>query len=417
MSKDLAQAPGWNDVLARIERVAEVDASTELCDPPSRQADQRIAPHGDEVIPLPSSPCVNAGEQSDPTRGFCNCGHLLSEHGARGCRHCECVVGWELGGEQPTAAERLAELKAAIGYKDPHAAARASRQARALALEDEKEQARSRELARQVVREQLGDWTKDNQRRLEQMAPQTVREGTDAKRLGKRVWAIARQASQGSVADLAYAIQQMQTCAPVEAVGCWVVEAMGLQASGAALRQLHSTKARRKLVRSFVLWMSGENTRLRKVAGSPSRRTVRGVKRVPQNLLARIASVGGKPWHRSTTSRDATESHDAGLFRRVRMRRDLAHESERCGTSGQVVSRYWMELPRQPRRHGRKDLPDQLGAFFQGAGVANDELAWVREQAKHAIVYAMQTVTTIKHRLAELACIPGMLAPLLRTPP
>jgi hypothetical protein len=289
-----------------------------------------------------------------------------------------------------------------------------SEQAEREALERDARSARER--ARQLIREQLGDWTRDSRKRLEQLKPETKGDERDAKRLGQRVWAIARQASMGSSRDLAYALEQMMTCAPIEAVGCWVVEAMGMGENGVALRQLYSPKARRKLVRSFVLWMAGENTRLREIAGSPSRRTIRGVKRVPQNLLARIAAIGGKPWHRSTTTRDANESHAAGLFRRVRMPRELAHESERCGSSKQVVSRYWMELPRQPRKRRRMDPPDALGSFFAGAGVADDPLGWVRDHAKHAIVYAMQAVATVRVRLGELVTVPGMLAPLQHAP-
>jgi hypothetical protein len=424
MSKDLAQDASWRKTLETIERL--VDASEELCDPASRHSeqapDQRIAPHGGEDV-APASPrrCAPTleSEQSDPRRGFCHCGHLLSEHGARGCRRCGCVVGWELAelpDVEPTPAERLADLKASMGYKDPQAARRASREARELARALETEDARAREAARQLIREQLGTFTKDSKKRLEQTKPTTPREAEDVKLLSRRVWAIARQAAQGSVADLAYAVQQMMTCAPVEVVGCWVVEAMGLQQSGAALRQLHSPKARRKLVRSFVLWMSGKDCRLRQIAGSLSRRTVRGVQRVPQRLLARIASVGDKAWSRATTTRDATESHSAGLFRRVRLPLAQAHISERCGSSGQVVSRYYMELPRQPRLARRTDPPSQLVTFFGGCGVKHDGLAWVREQAKQAIVYAMRSVDLIPQRLAELVAVPGMLSPLLPAP-
>jgi hypothetical protein len=310
----------------------------------------------------------------------------------------------------------MADLRAAIGYKAPAARAaqiQAEREDRKAA---ELDAARDREVRRQLVREQLGGWTKDSAKRLDQIKPEMEREIRDAKRLGKHVWAICRMTSQGALHDLAYAIERMATHAPDEAVGCWVVEAMGLNVDGVALRQLHSVKARRKLGRSFMLWMAGENTRLRQIAGSPSRRTVRGVYRVPQKLLARTGAIGDVPWSRSTMTRDANEAHAAGLWHRVRMRRELTHESERCGASGQVVSRYWMELPRQPRMKRRGDLPDPLGRFFGVAGVTRDPLAWVREQGKQAIVYALHTVATVRRSLTELASVPGMLDPLLSAP-
>lgn len=318
---------------------------------------------------------------------------------------------------EPSADARMSELREAIGYKAPATRAaelRAEREDRKAA---EKEEQRLRELARQRIREQLGSHTQDCARRLEQCVPESAHEIRDAKRLGKlgkHVWAICRLISTGSPRDLAYACARMETLAPVEAVGCWVVEAMGMTSEGVAVRQLHSQKARRKLARSFAQYSAGENTRLRQVAGSPSRRVVRGVYRLPQKLLARITAPGGggRPWSRATTTRDANEAHIAGLWRRVRMRRELTHESERCGASGQVVSRYWMELPRQPRQQRRTDLPHALDSFFSGLGVSNDSLGWVREQGKQAIVYALQCVTTVRRAAAELACVPRLLEPL-----
>jgi hypothetical protein len=309
-----------------------------------------------------------------------------------------------------------AEFRQAIGYTNPRArdlelkAEHAEQKLRAL------EQAKQLEATRAVIRAELGDWTKEERKRLEQMKPQSAAEEKDYVQLGKNVWAISRQAATGSARDLAYAISQMLTLAPIEAVGCWIVEAMGLHADGTALRQLYSPKARRKVVRSFVLWMCGKNDRLRYIAGSLSRRVVRGVKRCPQSLLARIAALGGLPWSRSTTTRDANESHDAGLYRRVRLPHALAHESERAGPSGQVVSRYWMELPRQPKPKSRFALPEALGGVFKAAGVDEDPLGWVREHAKNGIVYALRSVTT-RRRCGELVHVAGMLAPLLHAPP
>jgi hypothetical protein len=307
-----------------------------------------------------------------------------------------------------------AELAAAIHYQDPHAAAAAARSAKEERQQAERDEAARRETARQLVREQLGHWTKDSRARLEQIEPEGDREARDAKRIGRHVWAVARLAACGSLRDLAYALEQMMLSTPIEVVGCWIVEAMGLSVAGIALRQLFSSKARRKLVRSYVLWSAGENTRLRQIAGSPSRRTVRGVKRVPQTLLARVAAIGGRPWHRSTTTRDANESHAAGLFRRVRMPASIAHESERCGPSSQVVSRYWMELPRQPRRTGRSDAPTQLGSFLANCGADTsvpDAFAWVREQGKQAIVYALHAIATVRG-VVQRANVPGLLAPI-----
>jgi hypothetical protein len=314
-----------------------------------------------------------------------------------------------------------AELREAIGFKNFGAKALESKLERQTAKQREHEQRQQVEATRKRIRDELGEWTADNRRRLEELKPQTEQELKDSlwcfKRLGKNVWAISRLACTGSARDLAYAIAQMIALVPVEAVGCWIVEAMGIAADGASLRQLYSVKARRKLVRSFVLWMAGENCRLRHIAGSNSRRTVRGVKRVPQRLLARIAAVGGNPWSKSTTTRDANESHAAGLYRRVRLPHAIAHPSERAGSSGQVVSRYWMELPRQLKPRSRMAAPDhQLGGFFSGAGVEVDPLGWVREHAQNAIVYALHSVTTVRRRLGELVTVPGMLAPLRHAP-
>lgn len=321
---------------------------------------------------------------------------------------------------QPDDAPSVAELCAAIGYKSPDARALEHREELAHRKAVEREEAKAREQSRQLIREQLGQWTKDARERFKQLQPLNAVERTDVRRLGQHVWAICRQTVCGSLGDLAYAVQQMTTRAPLEAVGCWVVEAMGMTADGVAVRQLYSTKARRKLARSFAQWMAGENMRLRDVAGSPSRRTVRGCRRVPQTLLARITAAGDRPWHRSTTTRDANEAHAAGLWRRVRMRRELAHESERCGSSQQVVSRYWMELPRQPRRPRRTDTPVPLGAFWSGAGLADaidSPLEWVAEHAKHAIVYAMHSVRTARLRLLTRPTVGHLMSPLVHAPP
>lgn len=317
-------------------------------------------------------------------------------------------------------APTLAELKAAIGYRQPADQAARVRDERAERQARERAAAAERERARQLIREQLGAWTKDTEQRFERLQPTTASDAASIRRFGREHWAISHMASNGSGQDLAYAIERMRLHAPTEAVGAWVVEAMGLElgpelehehTNVIARRQLYTSKARRKLVRSFVLWIGGEETRLRQIAGSPSRRAVRGVKRVPQRLLAKMAAIGGRPWSRATTMRDANESHAAGLWRRVRMPHALAHESERCGASGQVVSRYWMELPRQPRQKRRTDQPTRLG--FSG----NDALAWVREQGKHAVVYALHAVAVATRHVSELASVPGLLSPLIHAPP
>jgi hypothetical protein len=357
---------------------------------------------------------VAEAKRTEATRGGdgSTCPPKQSEAAARGAA--------ELVELPPTIAAvfvpSMDELRAAAGYKNPGARALEMRAERDERDRERRDQARQLEAARSVIREQLGDWTKDERKRLEQMQPIGEDEIRDAKRLGKRIWAISRQTSTGSARDLAYAIEQMLTCAPVAAVGCWIVEAMGMREDGKALRQLYSPKARRKLVRSFVLWMAGDNCRLKYIAGSPSMRWVRGVKRVPQRLLARIAGVGGGVWSRSTVTRDANEAHEAGLYRRVRLPVALAHESERCGKSGQVVSRYWMELPKQPQRKSRFALPEPVGSSLAGKCLADDPLAWVSEHAKNAIVYAMHAVTTVRRGVAGLVTVPGMLAPLLHAP-
>lgn len=308
-------------------------------------------------------------------------------------------------------APTLAELKAAIGYRQPAARALQVREERAERQQRARAEAAETERNRQLIREKLGSWTKDTAHRFERLQP-PAEERALARKVGRDIWAINHMTNNGSGQDLAYALERMRTHAPTEAVGAWVVEAMGLVGE-LARRQLYSQKARRKLSRSFSLWVIGEDTRLRQIAGSLSRRAVRGVKRVPQSLLAKLAAVGGKPWSRATTTRDANESHAAGLFRRVRIPHALAHESERCGSSGQVVSRYWMELPRQPRQKRRTDMPTRVGALTGG----DDPLSWVREQGKQAVVYALHAVALVSRRLSELASVPGLLCPLIHAPP
>jgi len=278
------------------------------------------------------------------------------------------------------------------------------------------EEARLNEHALQVARAQIGQWTKDSAARLEQMQPSTPAEVADAKKLTPHVWAVCRLASCGGLNDLAYAVQQMALCVPDEVLGCWVVFAMGMRADGTALRQLYTPKARRLLVRCFALWSGGHNMRLRQIAGSPSRRTVRGVKRLPQTLLARLAAIGGKRWHRSTTTRDAGESHTAGLWHRVRLPRDKAHPSERCGPSEQVVSRYWMELPKL--RVGRRDDPPAtVGAVAARSGVESSSAhSWVRQHAKQAIRYAVRAVEIIR-RAGDFVAVPALMHPLQAADP
>lgn len=283
--------------------------------------------------------------------------------------------------------------------------------------------------ARETIRGELGRWTNDARDRLAAMEPIEKDDRLLCKRLGRRVWAVGRMASTGSIGDLAYAVQQMAMSTPAEVFGCMVIEAMGLQPDGRALRQLHSSKARRKLVRSWVLWEAGSFGRLREFAGSPSRRIVRGVKRVPQTLLARLCAVGGKPWHRSTTTRDANESHAAGLWRRVRLPKLLAHESEQCGPSGQVVSRYFLEVPRFKRKRNKRERSHVDDSGKLGAVIGVDPWGttpqaprhavheWAREIASESIVYACHAVALVPRRAAAHAYVPDLLLPLLTHAP
>lgn len=269
--------------------------------------------------------------------------------------------------------------------------------------------------AREAVRLELGEWTREARARADALQPNADHEHRAVRQLGRTVWVMSRLASAGSLNDLAYAVQHMALTMPAEAFGCMVIEAMGLAADGVAVRQLYSTKARRKLVRSYVQWSAGQYTRLREIAGSPSRRIVRGLKRVPQTLLAKLCAVGDRPWSRATTTRDAAESHRAGLWRRVRLPHDLAHASEQCGPSGQVVSRYWMETPRMMRRKG--DRTATLGGVLGRTNAQRQAVHdWAREVAANAIVYAKHAIALVRGGLIQLAYVPELLDPV-RSPP
>jgi hypothetical protein len=291
------------------------------------------------------------------------------------------------------------------GFADPDEAA-AAEQARA------REDAAWREVQEGVlaaVRGELGRWTTDSVRSLDATAPLTAEEHRDAKRLGRSAWAMARLAMNGALRDLAYVLERMRLEVGDEILGSWVIEAMGLQADGrTALRQLHALKARRKLVRSYALWRCGSYGELRDYAGSPSTRRVRGVRRCPQTLLARVCAIGGRPWHRSTTTRDANEAHRSGLWRRVRLPQDTAPEEERAGPSGQVVSRYVFDLPewRAPRARRHKTRMESLSATLGGA--SSDAGEWVGWVARHACRLAQTTLEQLRSAaLARAAAPPG----------
>jgi hypothetical protein len=304
--------------------------------------------------------------------------------------------------------ERVSRLRAEevafACFADPEAAQNAAA-ARA------QEEAAWREVQEGVlaaVRGDLGRWTTDSVRSLEQTAPHTAEEERDAKRLGRRGWAMARLAMCGALRDLAYVLERMRLEVGDEVLGSWVIEATGLQHDGrTARRQLHTLKARRKLVRSYVLWRCGSYGELRDYAGSPSTRRVRGVRRCPQTLLARVCAVGGRPWHRSTTTRDANEAHRSGLWRRIRLPQDVAPEDERAGPSGQVVSRYVMDLPEwRPRsvsrRHGRLQ---RLGGVL--TATSRDTGEWVGWAARHACRLAVTSLEPLRaSKLAGAAAPP-----------
>jgi len=304
------------------------------------------------------------------------------------------------------------ELAAHVGAVDPRAALLEQAERERSAAAAEAEDRRLNERAIQEARAQIGQWTRDSAQRLEAQKPVTEEDVRDAKRLSPHVWSVCRLAMGGSLSDLAYAVQQMALGVPAEVFGCWVAFAMGLRVDGTvALRQLYSEKGRRLLVRCYALWSGGNHTRLRHVAGSPSMRVVRAAKRLPQTLLSRVCAIGGRSWHRSTTSRDANEAHVAGVWRRVRLPREIAHASEQCGASGQVVSRYWCELPRvRPSR--RTDLPSTLASVVARSGVERSSAHdWAAQQARNALRYATRAVQILR-RAGDWVTVPGLLEPL-----
>jgi hypothetical protein len=327
-------------------------------------------------------------------------------------RHQDARIAAIVGMPQPLAST----LAAHVGAVDPRRAAREQSEEEREAREAADEEQRLNELAIQEARAQLGTWSRDSAKRLDELQPVTVEDVRDAKKLTKHVWAVCRLAMNGSLGDLAYAVQQMQTGAPLETFGCWVVFAMGLRNDGTALRQLYSVKARRLLVRSYALWSGGMNERLRNVAGSPSLRTVRSVKRLPQTLLARVCALGGRSWHRSTTTRDANEAHIVGVWRRVRLPKEKAHVSEHCGASGQVVSRYWCELPRMARSR-RDDLPSSITSVVARSGVERSSAhEWACIQGRNALRFATRSVDILR-RAGDHVTIPDLMHPLIADSP
>jgi hypothetical protein len=314
--------------------------------------------------------------------------------------------------------ERIAKLTGApapeaglerfVAFKDPQAA-------RAQDQERQQADAERRELLErslEQVRAELGEWTKDSGERLQKLE-QTAKSEPDAKQLGTRGWALGRLTATGSTHDLAYALSQMLLEVPPETLGCWVIQAMGLTVDGRCTRQLYAPNARRKLARSYILFRCGRVGRLCEFAGSPSRRLVHGTVRCPQTLIARVCALGGKPWSRATTTRDATESHNAGLYRRVRLPKDVAHESERAGPSGEVVSRYWSEIPNQ-RRQARASRTSTLANVLGNTSeVRTATVEWVRSIARHACQMAVSALGQTQCKRLQLAWIPGLMEPRL----
>ena len=243
-----------------------------------------------------------------------------------------------------------------------------------------------------AVRGTLGQWSRDSETRFEQTEPATVNEEGDAKRLGARGWALSRLGMCGSHRDLGYVVEQIRLEVGDAVLGCWVADAIELHRDGrSARRQLYSTKARRKLFRSYVLWRCGSFGPLRDYAGSPSTLRVRGVRRCPQRLLARVLAVGGVPWSRATTTRDANEAHSSRLWRRIRLPQDVAPAEERAGASGQVVSRYVMHLPvpHLPTKRAAK-MVSLAGAMSSSTRTLSEtSMEWV---ARHAVRLAMSAV-------------------------
>lgn len=339
-----------------------------------------------------------------------------TEHGAASPaleRHQDARIAAIVGMPAPLAAS----LAAHVGTVDPRAAAQHQTEEERAAEEDAAEEQRLTELALQDAKAQIGTWSRDSAQRLADLEPKTAEDVRDAKKLTPHGWAVCRLAMGGSLSDLAYAVQQMQLGGvPQEVFGVWVVLAMGMRNDGTALRQLYTAKARRLLVRCYALWCCGMNERLRNVAGSPSMRTVRAVKRLPQTLLARVAAIGGQSWHRSTTTRDAAEAHNAGVWRRVRLPKDKAHVSEHCGASGQVVSRYWAELPRLARSR-RDDLPSSITSVVARSGVERSAAhEWACQQARNALRYATRAVEILR-KAGDFVTITDLMQPLVNESP
>lgn len=271
------------------------------------------------------------------------------------------------------------------------------------------------------VRAKLGTWTRDSARRLEEQTPEDAEQAAARDRLGAGTWAVCRLAMTGNQLDLAYALDCMLRMmgGRVEVLGAFVCQAMGLGWDGHCERQLWTCKARRQLVRSFAAFKLSQPQRRKDIEPrSTSDVVVRGLRRCPQKLLAKVCAIGDLVWSRSTTARDASDSHRWGVWKRIRLTVELAPAEERSGPSGQVVSRYSMAA----QLHGGAGRGlKQLSAIAakltksDGAGSADQiARAWVREVGEHAIRFACGLVPQLDRlRFAAFPFVQGLMEPEL----
>ena len=136
-------------------------------------------------------------------------------------------------------------------------------------------------------------------------------------------------------------------------------------------------------------------------------------------VMVGITMLGVFAYNRLRVEQRGVERANRG----VRLPKLIAHESEQCGPSGQVVSRYWLEVPRfQRKRTAREralvDATGQLGAVLSHASAPRRAVhEWAREIASESIVYAAHAVQLVTRSAAALAHVPELLMPLLSHAP
>jgi len=326
------------------------------------------------------------------------------------------------GPEVPGRLERLGHI---VGAVDPAAAvAEAKRLAAVQAQEEAQESAAAeRELAAAV--EQLGGFTRDSvkrksvfEREYDALAtPDKPAERKAQSKLKRHAWAVCKLVG-GSQQDLAYAVSCMAADygpADLAALGALLASATGLRRDGSVTRQLWTPRARRLLQRGYASRMMAMNDKLSNVAGSRSDRPVHALRRVPQRFFGALTRVGNRPWSRSTLTRDATELHNLGLWRRVRLPVEHAPADE-IGPSGQVVSRYWSPRAFEVARFRSKKLHalgDVAGALIRApqAMARRSAWAWARDVGRRAVLFAVKAQREARGPYLP-PVVPGLLEPL-----